>query len=116
MNYPFLKFTDQGAEVKLLQNLLNKAGSFNLTEDGIFGEQTYNAVKEYQRIRELSIDGCVGDKTWAKLLQETGQIQAANNNQVATAGFGQGVNLMSLGIMAAIGLGLWIIINKLREG
>ncbi len=36
--------------------------------DGIFGEETENAVREFQRIFNLTVDGVVGPATWYKIL------------------------------------------------
>lgn len=35
--------------------------------DGIFGPQTENAVKEFQRVFNLTVDGIVGKATWYKI-------------------------------------------------
>jgi N-acetylmuramoyl-L-alanine amidase len=56
-----LKIGSKGNEVKELQRLLH------LYEDGIFGPITEEAVKEFQKANGLTVDGVVGDKTWAKL-------------------------------------------------
>ena len=49
-----------------LQKLLNQNGA-NLTEDGIFGSQTQQAVKNYQQANNLTVDGIVGNQTWGAL-------------------------------------------------
>jgi hypothetical protein len=46
------------------QRLLNFGYNANLTVDGIFGPLTANAVKDYQRLKGLSVDGMVGTQTW----------------------------------------------------
>lgn len=56
-----LKRGSKGTEVKELQKLLH------LYEDGIFGPLTEEAVKEFQKANGLTVDGIVGDNTWAKL-------------------------------------------------
>ncbi|HLP49169.1 MAG TPA: peptidoglycan-binding protein [Candidatus Kapabacteria bacterium] len=62
----------KGDEVRDLQRLLNQKG-FNLDVDGIFGYQTYNAVKAFQSAnldkhgRPLVVDGNVGLLTWWSL-------------------------------------------------
>ena len=53
--------------VKKLQQLLNQTGSFQLEEDGIFGVNTQNAVKTYQKANNLTVDGIVGNQTWSSL-------------------------------------------------
>lgn len=56
-----LKRGSRGEEVKQLQKKLN------LMADGIFGELTYEAVREFQRVNGLKVDGIVGCATWDKL-------------------------------------------------
>lgn len=64
---PTLKKGDKGAFVKALQETLNKYG-YNLELDGVFGVNTDKAVKDFQRIHGLNVDGYVGPKTWEKLI------------------------------------------------
>lgn len=52
--------------IKDLQNLLNKHG-YNLSVDGIVGNNTINAIKHFQSKNNLTIDGIVGEKTFTKL-------------------------------------------------
>ncbi len=60
-------------EVRLIQQRLNRiARNFPAIPrinpvDGIFGEQTENAVKAFQRIFNLTPDGIVGSATWYKI-------------------------------------------------
>jgi hypothetical protein len=59
-----------GAEVKQVQNSLNRAGGSalpKLAEDGIFGPKTRARVVEFQKARGLVTDGIVGPKTRAAL-------------------------------------------------
>lgn len=65
--YPLLKLGSTGTFVKLLQNLLNKKISAGLTIDGQFGSATRQAVYNFQKLNGLSVDGAVGNLTWAKL-------------------------------------------------
>ncbi|MDK9354888.1 peptidoglycan DD-metalloendopeptidase family protein [Lelliottia sp. V106_10] len=62
----------KGNDVVKLQQLLNRHSSIlTLVEDGFFGQNTYLAVKIFQRNSGLDDDGIVGLKTWQKLgLQE----------------------------------------------
>ncbi len=63
---PYLYPWDRGPAVAELQELLNAHG-FKLRIDGDFGYITEEAVKEFQRQRNLRIDGIIGPKTWAAL-------------------------------------------------
>jgi len=56
-----------GADVKLLQTMLNSNG-YALKVDGFFGKLTQAAVKDYQSKNGLVPDGIVGPKTLAKLV------------------------------------------------
>lgn len=60
-------YGSQGDEVKELQTLLNKNGA-KLTVDGIYGKNTQDAVRKYQKENGLSIDGVTGSNTWSSLL------------------------------------------------
>ncbi len=85
--YNQVSYGSQGSDVKKLQELLNKNGA-NLNVDGIFGNQTQQAVKNYQKANNLAVDGIVGNNTWGALTKvstpaaatpTTGS--ATNNNQ-----------------------------------
>nr|WP_254893367.1 peptidoglycan-binding protein [Salmonella enterica] len=61
----------RGRDVIKLQQLLNKSAFISkLAEDGIFGRNTYHAVKIFQRHHGLNDDGIVGPETWRKLSRE----------------------------------------------
>ena len=55
-----------GDSVLQLQKILNQNG-YKLTEDGIFGNNTEAAVKDYQTKNGLTVDGIVGNNTWGAL-------------------------------------------------
>ena len=62
-----------GNDVKLIQRLLKSYGykgkdGAKLVIDGIAGDNTVFAIRAYQAKNNLSMDGCAGPKTWAKLL------------------------------------------------
>ena len=65
---PLLKIGSRGEVVKLLQERLNLLGFNCGVADGIFGNNTYNAVYLFQSAKTLSKDGIVGQNTWSKLL------------------------------------------------
>lgn len=56
-----------GGPVKDAQCLLNKKGYDAGEIDGIFGQQTDDAVRRFQRDAGLEADGYVGPKTWEAL-------------------------------------------------
>ena len=60
-----------GADVEVLQAILKARGWIVTNPDGIFGSYLEERVKEFQDAYHLDVDGIVGKKTWAKLL-ETG--------------------------------------------
>ena len=64
--YPVLRKGSKGVYVEVLQKKLNDAG-YNLAVDGDFGKKTLEAVKDYQKVNGLVVDGIVGVKTWEKL-------------------------------------------------
>lgn len=59
----------KGVEVKLAQELLMAIG-YSLPRygaDGDFGSETESAVKAFQCVKNLEVDGIIGNKTWAAL-------------------------------------------------
>lgn len=75
-----LQLGSTGDAVVVLQNKLILLG-YSCGEngaDGIFGDDTYRAVRQFQQNNSLSVDGKVGSNTWAKL--ET----APHNDQTET--------------------------------
>lgn len=66
--YPVLRKGSNGVYVEVLQKKLNDAG-YNLSVDGDFGKKTLEAVKDYQKVNGLVVDGIVGAKTWEKLTE-----------------------------------------------
>ena len=67
-NYPLIKSGSRGNFVFLLQFILNNQYGANLSVDGIFGNNTRNAVLKFQQENSLSADGIVGPNTWKTLL------------------------------------------------
>jgi putative chitinase len=57
---------DKGEVVEELQNLLVAAG-YRVLVDGDFGDNTKNAVIDFQKRKGLQADGVVGQKTWGLL-------------------------------------------------
>ncbi|MFW6720667.1 peptidoglycan-binding protein [Streptomyces sp. MAR4 CNY-716] len=59
-----LKQGSSGAHVRGLQTALNKR-SAGIAVDGDFGSVTNSAVRAYQSVNRLVVDGVAGPKTWA---------------------------------------------------
>lgn len=62
-----LRFGSRGADVKELQSILNVLGYNAGAVDGIFGNQTLEAVRAFQRNFGLEADGVVGPATYRVL-------------------------------------------------
>ena len=67
--YKLLRQGDQGEDVKKLQNALIAAGHDvgAAGADGIYGQNTAQAVRDYQTKHKLQIDGIAGDETLGML-------------------------------------------------
>lgn len=65
--FPLIRRGTRGNYVCIAQDDLNTLGYRTGGLDGVFGEQTYNAVKRYQNSRGLIADGIVGCNTWRSL-------------------------------------------------
>jgi len=66
-NFPTTRQGDRNNFVYIIQYLLNSYG-YNVSIDGIFGGNTFSAIKQFQTNNKLSSDGIVGRNTWNKLL------------------------------------------------
>ena len=70
LQYPeSLQFGSSGEYVRIIQYIINVIAQNNpaipaVSEDGIFGEATRNAVIAFQRNYSLTPDGIVGENTW----------------------------------------------------
>ncbi len=53
----------KGEDVKQVQEKLKNWGYYNGSIDGIYGENTYNAITRFQRKNGLTSDGLVGTRT-----------------------------------------------------
>lgn len=65
--YQKLKLNDSNATVKYVQKRLWALGYYNGDWSGVFGSETWNAVKEFQANNSLKVDGIVGPTTWNTL-------------------------------------------------
>lgn len=83
-----LRIGSSGADVLAIQDAINIVNIESpsipiLVEDGIFGENTRNAVIQFQRLYNLDADGIVGQLTWNKLFEIAYSI--TNGNSVSPA-------------------------------
>ncbi|KAB8140191.1 peptidoglycan-binding protein [Chloroflexia bacterium SDU3-3] len=61
----------EGEDVRALQDRLTKLGYAHVgTVDGVFGGQTELAVKAFQALNSLEVDGVVGPQTWERLFAQ----------------------------------------------
>ncbi|MEL6605076.1 MAG: peptidoglycan-binding protein [Cyanobacteria bacterium J06614_10] len=58
-----LRQGDQGADVRVLQRYLSRNGLYPFVIDGVYGQETANAVATYQRIRDLPATGIADEET-----------------------------------------------------
>jgi murein L,D-transpeptidase YcbB/YkuD len=66
--HPTVKRGYRGDSIVWLQQHLIGAG-LRVPATGIFGKQTYRAVRRFQDDRNLRVDGVVGNRTWNRLLR-----------------------------------------------
>ena len=74
-----LTYSDNSAEVKRLQKLLNIRMNCQLEENGLFDSKTLSCVKDYQRKNNLEVDGIVGPITCNYLIGNTPVVEYEDN-------------------------------------
>lgn len=90
-NTSLLKEGDRGTQVKDLQSSLTKHGH-NISKDGIFGPVTGKAVRSFQKIQGLQVDGIAGPKTFNALGQSSSSSNGnGQSNSPADNNGGDGV-------------------------
>lgn len=65
--FPLIRQGSRGNYVCIAQDDLNTLGYKTGGLDGVFGTQTYNAVRSYQATMGLAVDGIIGCNTWRSL-------------------------------------------------
>ena len=75
-----LKRGNSGADVKTLQQKLKNWGYYSGKVDGIFGSQTVDAVKKFQKKNNLTADGIVGAKTLSALGMTLSSSSSSSSN------------------------------------
>ena len=73
---------DSGEAVTELQKNLNQLGLYPLNPDGDFGHQTELAVRQFQEMSGLDVDGVVGPATWEELLTDEEGEEKSSTYQV----------------------------------
>ena len=81
--YNQVSYGSQGSDVTELQKLLNNNG-YNLDVDGIFGDNTQAAVKDYQQKNNLDVDGIAGENTWSALTKASTNAATTPTTTTAT--------------------------------
>ena len=75
------KYGSRGDEVRQIQTKLKRWGYYSGNIDGIYGTQTLNAVKYFQRKNGLAVDGIAGPKTLAAM----GIMNSSNSSSSSTS-------------------------------
>lgn len=92
MAYGNLAIGSRGDEVKKLQQHLIDAGydlgAYGL--DGVYGNDTANAVKKYQKDNGLTVDGVAGNATLSKMYSAQSNTQSSTPTASADTGKTQG--------------------------
>ncbi len=101
---PVLRIGARGAAVLRLQQALA------ITEDGLFGPATKEAVRSFQSRNGLKVDGVVGARTWTAL-RDRGEIEAAPMPGGMSA---PAATALALGIVAG-GVAIWNWITNRGE-
>jgi N-acetylmuramoyl-L-alanine amidase len=74
------KIGSRGQEVTNIQSRLKSWGYYNGSVDGVYGSQTAEAVKSFQRKHGLTVDGIAGPATLAKIGLPTGQSSSSTTS------------------------------------
>ena len=84
------KYGSRGSEVTQIQTKLKRWGYYNGNIDGIYGTQTVNAVKYFQRKNGLTADGIAGPAT----LKAMG-IYSSSSSSSSSSSNSNNVNLLA---------------------
>lgn len=84
--YETLRFNDRNNDVRKLQRRLIALGYMpEGSDDGAYGYQTYNAVRDFQRMNGLEADGVAGPATLTHLYENPGVLPRMTATPVPTA-------------------------------
>lgn len=79
--YVLSYYGSRGDEVKQIQTRLKNWGYYKGNIDGIYGYQTYQAVRLFQQKNGLKVDGIAGPETLAALGLPTGKSTSQTSNK-----------------------------------
>lgn len=85
------KYGSRGSEVTQIQTKLKRWGYYNGNVDGIYGTQTLNAVKYFQRKNGLTVDGIAGPAT----LKAMGIYGSSSSGSSSSSSNSSNVNLLA---------------------
>lgn len=85
------KYGSRGSEVTQIQTKLKRWGYYNGNIDGIYGTQTVNAVKYFQRKNGLTQDGIAGPAT----LKAMGIFNSSTSSSSGSSSNSSNVNLLA---------------------
>lgn len=85
------KYGSRGSEVTQIQTKLKRWGYYNGNVDGIYGTQTVNAVKYFQRKNGLTVDGIAGPAT----LKAMGIYTSTSTSTSSSSSNSNNVNLLA---------------------
>ena len=85
------RYGSRGEEVKQIQTKLKRWGYYNGSIDGIYGTQTVNAVKRFQRKNGLTQDGIAGPAT----LRAMGITSSSGSSSQTSGSNSSDINLLS---------------------
>lgn len=78
--YALSKYGSRSEEVKQIQTKLKRWGYYNGNVDGVYGSDTLEAVKKFQKKNGLTADGIAGKSTLEALGIETGNSSSSSNS------------------------------------
>ncbi len=93
--YALSKYGSRGSEVREIQTRLKKWGYYKGNVDGIYGNQTVEAVKYFQRKNGLKVDGIAGKQTLSKM----GISSSSSSSSSSSAG---GLSSSELNLLAKV--------------
>ena len=85
------KYGSRGAEVTQIQTKLKRWGYYFGNIDGIYGSQTLEAVKYFQRKNGLQVDGIAGKNT----LEAMGIMNSSNSSSGSSSSYQNDLNLLA---------------------